>query len=940
MSFSNSSIAEVGTKNENISINYSFSKPTLSQVEIDNKVYNRILLDNLQYNNDPGKPRLPVKATYISLPLETKVKNVIVTGNKVSLGGSYLIEPCETPMPYSYESTGPIIEPDQEIYNSWNLFPGELYNLIGVEYFRGYSILVIDLYPVQYKPATGKLFYYTNINIEVETEYDGEINQLYRGINKDANAVKQMIDNPVNINNCGEKGTFDEDYDMLIITPDKFKDGFQPLADKHSNSDTDPIKTNIMTVEDIDSLYSGVSLKDKIKNCITEQYENNGIEYVLLGGDEDEVPVYKKIINIYNEIMVTPSDQWYANLDGNNDLMPEIYIGRACAETNEEVSNFVDKTIAYIDSDINEYYKALLVGEDLGFSGVSKWGSNYMDELIDGCDNHYLTEGIPTNKYSLSTLYDRDWISRTWPKREIKNEINNGLYIINHLGHANHDYNLKLRNNDIRGLTNTKYCFIYSQGCFAGAFDTEIMHKFGEEECCAESFTVQTNHGAFAGIWNTRYGIGAFENTDGPSQRFNREFWDAVYSESKDNPNMVRIGVANHDSKVDCIDKVGNDMYNIYKLCYWEITLFGDPTLKIKTPNVDFPEKPEINGPATWVENVECEYSAFSDYINPVHYKFSWGDGTETEWIGSYNNGEKAIASHSWSNSKTYLLRVKTKNNEGYESPWSDGFQVKIKNINTTPPNKPDAPNGVTSGYTYHTYEYKTVASDPDNDQIKYGFDWNEDNVVDEWSEYIDSNVFCTCSHRWIKNGVYNVQVKSCDINGIESNWFSEKTTVTINTDPNNPNPPKNPEISGKSSAKPSEKSSNYSANLENEPDGDPVYCYWDFGDGTTSADFEYKEGGASTDGWLGPYNTPISNVANVNHTWQEKGTYTLKLKCKDEHGAESNETTMNVKVEKGKNKLTNKLISEILEQILSLKILQKYPILFSILQKVSLIIA
>jgi len=114
-----------------------------------------------------------------------------------------------------------------------------------------------------------------------------------------------------------------------------------------------------------------------------------------------------------------------------------------------------------------------------------------------------------------------------WPKEEMMSVIDDGVHFINHLGHSYYEYNMKMYNEDVYDLTNTDYCFIYSQGCMSGGFDDDYV------DCIAEHFTVKTDTGAFAGIWNARYGWFWSYSTDGDSQRFHREFWDAVFGEWK-----------------------------------------------------------------------------------------------------------------------------------------------------------------------------------------------------------------------------------------------------------------------------------------------------------------------------------------------------------------------------------------------------------------------
>ena len=66
------------------------------------------------------------------------------------------------------------------------------------------------------------------------------------------------------------------------------------------------------------------------------------------------------------------------------------------------------------------------------------------------------------------------------------------------------------------------------------------------------------------------------------------------------------------------------------------------------------------------------------------------------------------------------------------------------------------------------------------------------------------------------------------------------------------------------------------------DPDQDAVYGYIDWGDNTTT-------------GWIGPYDS--GEDFSSTHSWAEKGTVTVKVKVKDEHGAESDWATLTVKV-------------------------------------------
>jgi len=67
---------------------------------------------------------------------------------------------------------------------------------------------------------------------------------------------------------------------------------------------------------------------------------------------------------------------------------------------------------------------------------------------------------------------------------------------------------------------------------------------------------------------------------------------------------------------------------------------------------------------------------------------------------------------------------------------------------------------------------YFVVKSEDQNaDKIQYGFDWNEDDEVDEWTDYYLSGEQLNITHIWNEQGNYNVKIKARDIHQEESEW-------------------------------------------------------------------------------------------------------------------------------------------------------------------------
>ena len=60
-----------------------------------------------------------------------------------------------------------------------------------------------------------------------------------------------------------------------------------------------------------------------------------------------------------------------------------------------------------------------------------------------------------------------------------------------------------------------------------------------------------------------------------------------------------------------------------------------------------------------------------------VYYKWDWGDGTTSDWLGPYDSGEEVSASHSWSEG-SYSIKVKAEDSYAAESDWSDPLSVTM----------------------------------------------------------------------------------------------------------------------------------------------------------------------------------------------------------------------------------------------------------------------
>ena len=66
----------------------------------------------------------------------------------------------------------------------------------------------------------------------------------------------------------------------------------------------------------------------------------------------------------------------------------------------------------------------------------------------------------------------------------------------------------------------------------------------------------------------------------------------------------------------------------------------------------------------------------FDSDNDKIFYRFNWGDGTQSDWLGPFNPGVICVCDHSWKNSFLCLLKVKAKDEQGAESSWSTPLLV------------------------------------------------------------------------------------------------------------------------------------------------------------------------------------------------------------------------------------------------------------------------
>jgi hypothetical protein len=555
------SIPTAFSKNDSFGVDYIFT-PVMTGSLCDG--CGNYMIEGTQIYEVPGEPVVPYRAATIMLPQGAVLKDI-----KVKHGKPIVMKGYDLPwgqLPCTFSDTPVKVGKNEKTYNSNALYPKTLFEVVGVESFRGYDMLHVLLFPVQYQPKSGTVHFYEKLTVEVQFG-KGLKNKLYRGLPSDEAAAAGMVDNPEVLGTYegGAAPLATEEY--IIITNDTMQPIFQQLATWKSSFVNG---ASVYTVSWITSNYSGVDNPEKIRNFIIDKYTNNGTEYVLMGGDVAAVPYRGFYVSTggYTDSNML-ADMYFAHLDGshnsdgdgywgetndNVDFTAEIAVGRAPCQSTSEAQAFVDKVIAY---------EQMAKPERVCFHQSRVQPGNSPDSrcLAYNCDNY-----IPGGYYIDYVFEENGTVSKTvW-----RNAWAAGPIVVVHIGHGNTSiYHINYEvggtvdwtNSDMSSFSNTFFPWTTSVACITG--------NIISNDCLAEAY-VMDDCGAIGAIYNENYGWFSTLNACQYSGEFCemeiRACWSDGYEKLGDILNRSRSYMAS---------SAQSNSY--YRWCYYERNLVGDP---------------------------------------------------------------------------------------------------------------------------------------------------------------------------------------------------------------------------------------------------------------------------------------------------------------------------------------------------------------------------
>jgi hypothetical protein len=307
---------------------------------------------------------------------------------------------------------------------------------------------------------------------------------------------------------------------------------------------------------------------------------------------------------------------------------------------------------------------------------------------------------------------------------------------------------------------------------------------------------------------------------------------------------------------------------------YWKIVAWDNHSASTLGPLWSFTTKantPPVFGtpsPINGSTNNPLSLSWSIPINDPEGDQFSWtiqcSNGQVNSGTGA-TNGTKSLALSGLAYSTTYKVWVNATDPTGsglYTRKWYT-FTTKA----SQPPvfGSPSPANGSTNNPLSLTWSIPI--NDPEGDTFSWTIQCSNGQVNSGTGATNGTKSLALSGLAY--STTYKVWVNATDPTGSGTytrKWYTFTTQQQQNVPPNKPNKP-----SGTTSGKINTVYTYTTSTTD--PNGDQVYYMWDWGDGSQSS-------------WLGPYNSGVT--ISTTHKWTVKGSYSIKVKAKDNSGAES----------------------------------------------------
>ncbi len=555
---------------------------------------NELSLDGYGYLNRPGAPKLPSRIFAVAIPAGAVVDSVeVVTGDRIKLAEGLSIEPAplfrvigeEKPEIYAKEKARYDLN-HEETYGSDRLYPANIVEYVRQAGFRKYNLCDVRVTPFQYRPQSGRLFYYPEITLRINYTLSENFD-LSPVLSENQPRMEARAEEL--ILNFEQAADWYEDtpiskglHDFVIVTTADLVSAVDELADwENSKGRT----AEIVTVDWITANYSGVDTAQRIRNFLRDKYPGSewGIEDLLLVGHYNDVPMRRvwqdsgygrpETDFYYAELSLPDNQSWDSDGDGRYcessdpiDFYAEVNVGRIPWSNYNTVEQICAKSIAYESNDDPSFKKNMLL------LGAYFWSDTdnavLMEEKVD---QSWMSDWTMTRMYEKNSSYYSSYpCDYELLRSNVVSVWSSGTYaFVNWAGHGSYHA-----------------CYIYGIGQ-PSFIDSDDCSNLNDDypaivfaDACSNSDTDYTNIGAemirqgavgFVGATKVAYGCPGWNSPDdGSSQSLDYYFTTGVTSTD------YSQGAA-HQRGLQEVYQMDGWNYNKYEICEW--TLWGNPNL-------------------------------------------------------------------------------------------------------------------------------------------------------------------------------------------------------------------------------------------------------------------------------------------------------------------------------------------------------------------------
>ena len=295
--------------------------------------------------NSPGQPSLPAVFRRFLLPPDADISSV--TLKVVSVSGRSISVGKVAPVPLMLADGNLPNWKDGEnpaAYGSDSLFPSSVVEVVGTGADGRWRFVNLRFSPFRYNPKSRELYITESIAFKLLWKETAPSPFPIGGERPKVGFVNYTEMAKLYKNKVGAWLPATQPFDILIVAPQAVIDA-GALSNYISHRTEQGYSVAVKSIEEIESNYTGDELADKIRECVREFYNNNGIRYLLLVGDPDpdnneeasdtvgSVPMKmcwaRKGSGDADDWSQSPTDYYYSDLTGNWDADGDGYYGEA-----------------------------------------------------------------------------------------------------------------------------------------------------------------------------------------------------------------------------------------------------------------------------------------------------------------------------------------------------------------------------------------------------------------------------------------------------------------------------------------------------------------------------------------------------------------------------------------------------------------------------------